>query len=178
MNEELNSYVTTLIEDTHLKMDEFSTPEMAFTAAVLEKIEDLLDCKEIAIEHCKITNTAGKVLGEIHAYAESTNGEVLYLFYTDYNPRNEVQVKSNSASQPSLTRPQGFYNAAIRCAHVDMEPDSAEYKACKYIYDNVQQFMSVNLVVLSNYVINKLQLSRIRLANKPVFFDVWDLKKI
>ena len=51
-----------------------------------------------------------KISGEIHAYGESTNGEVLYLFYTDYNPRVDVQVKSNSECQTSLNRPQGFYN--------------------------------------------------------------------
>lgn len=178
MNEELNSYIDSLIEDTQMVMDEFQTPEMAFTATVLEKIEDLLDCKDITIEHCKITDRSGKIEGEIHAYAESTNGEVLYLFYTDYNHRHDVQVKSNTDCQTSLTRPQGFYNKAIRGYHIDFDSASSEYNACKFIYDKVQQFQSVNLVVLSNYVINNLSLKKIKIATKPVFYDVWDLKKI
>ncbi len=178
MNEELSSYISTLIEDTQILMDEYQTPEMAFTATVLEKIEDLLDCKEITIQHCKITDKNGKTEGEIHAYTESTNGEVLYLFYTDYNPCNEVKTKSNTDSQSSLNRPQGFYNKAIRAYHLDVDSASPEYAACKYIYDRVQQFQSVNLIVLSNYVINNLSLKKIKIAAKPVFYDVWDLKKI
>lgn len=178
MNEELNSYVASLIEDTQMMMDEYQTPEMAFTAAVLEKIEELLDCKDIIKEHCKITKSNGDTIGEIHAYAESTNGEVLYLFYTDYNPLHDVTVKSNSDCKASLNRPQGFYNSAIRGYHIDMDSDSAEYRAAKFIYDNVQNFQSVNLVILSNYVINNLELKKIKIATKPVFHDVWDLKKI
>lgn len=79
MNEELTSYAITLMEDTHLNMDEYSTPEVAFTATVLEKISELLDCTDPTIGHCIITSKKGSVDGEIHAYAASTNGEVLYL---------------------------------------------------------------------------------------------------
>ena len=178
MNEELNSYVATLIDETQMVMDEFQTPVMAFTSTVLNKIEDLLDCKDITVEHCKIMDKAGKISGEIHAYGESTNGEVLYLFYTDYNPRVDVQVKNNSESQSSLNRPQGFYNKAIRGHHFDLDSSSSEYRACKYIYDNVQQFQTVNIVVLSNYVINNLSIKKYMIASKPVYPDVWDLKKI
>lgn len=163
MNEELNSFVATLIEDTQMMMDEYQTPEMAFTATVLDKIEELLDCDDIVKEHCKITKVNGDTIGEIHAYSQSTNGEVLYLFYTDYNSLHDVTVKSNSECQKSLTRLQGFYNSAIRGCHIDMDSSSAEYKASKFIYDNVQNFQSVNLVILSNYVINNLQLKKLRL---------------
>ncbi|MDD7107483.1 MAG: hypothetical protein PUI10_02880, partial [Prevotellaceae bacterium] len=84
MNEELYSFVATLIEDTQMMMDEYQTPEMAFTATVLEKIEDLLDCADVVKEHCKLTKVNGNTIGELHAYSQSTNSEVLYLFYTDY----------------------------------------------------------------------------------------------
>lgn len=178
MNEELNNYVASLIEDTQMAMDEFQTPEMAFTATVLEKIEELLDCKDIVIEHCRLTKTNGDVKGELHAYSESSNGEVLYLFYTDFNPRHDVTIKSNTDCQASLSRPQGFYNAAVRGIHFDLDSFSPEYRAARFIYDNVQKIQSVNVIVLSNYVINNLTLNRIRIATKPVFHDVWDLKKI
>jgi len=178
MNEELASYVASLLEDTQLKMDEYKTPEMAFTATILEKIEDLLDCSSPVIEHCKLTKSNGDITGEIHAYAESMNGEVLYLFYTDYNHSFDIKTKSNSESQTSINRPQGFYQAAVRCAFDQVDSASPEYTALKYIYDNVQNFKSVNIVVLSNFVINNLVVSKIKIATKPVFCDVWDLKKI
>ena len=178
MNEELYSFVATLIEDTQMMMDEYQTPVMAFTATVLDKIEDLLDCKDITKEHCRLTKKNGDIIGEIHAYAESTNGEVLYLFYTDYNHNHEVTIKSNTDSQTSFNRLQGFYNSAIRGVHFDCDENSAEFRAGKFIYDNNNNFTSINLVILSNYVINNLKLKKIKIASKPVFHDVWDLKKI
>ena len=51
MNEELNSFVVSLLEDTQFKMDEYHTPEMAFTAVALDKIVELLDCTDPIIEH-------------------------------------------------------------------------------------------------------------------------------
>lgn len=178
MNEELTSYVTSLLEDTQLRMDEYETPEMAFTATVLDKIVDLLDCTDPIIEHCRITKSNGDIIGEIHAYAESTNGEVLYLFYTDYNHSIEVKSKNNSESQTSVNRPQGFYKAAIQCAFADKDSASSEYRALKHIYDNVQKYTSVNIVVLSNYIIKNLTINKCMIATKPVFNDTWDLKKI
>ena len=88
MNEELMSFVASLLEDTQLKMDEYQTPEMAFTSVALDKIVELLDCNDPVIEHCKLTKANGDTVGEIHAYAESVNGEVLYLFYTDLGSRH------------------------------------------------------------------------------------------
>lgn len=177
MDEELTSFAASLLEDTQMKMDEYATPEMAFTAAVLEKIVDLIDCKDPVIEHCKITKSNGSTIGEIHAYAESNNGEVLYLFYTDYNPKPNVETKSNTDSKASVNRPQGFYNEAVRFAYNDMDESSSEYKSLKYIYDNIQRFKSVNIVVLSNYIINNLSIKKVMIV-KPVYLDSWDLKKL
>ncbi len=178
MNEELTSYVASLIEEAQLNVEEYKTPEMAFTATVLDQIEELLDCKEIIKEHCVITKKNGDITGEIHAYSESTNGEVLYLFYTIYNPSLDVITKRASDCQSSFNRPQGFYNAAIRGWHIDYDSSSPEYRASKFIYDKVQSFQTVNLVVLSNYIINNLSLKKVKIASKSVFTDVWDLKKI
>ena len=177
MNEELSSFAASLLEDTQLEMDEYQTPEMAFTAVALGKIVDLLDCTDPVIEHCKLTKSNGDITGEIHAYAESVNGEVLYLFYTDYNPLPDVKTKSNTECQPLVSRPQGFYNLAVRGAYIDTDSSSSEYKALKFIYENVQKFNSVNVVILSNYIINNLTVKKVTVV-KPLFHDTWDLKKL
>lgn len=158
-------------------MDEYETPEMAFTAVALDKIVELLDCTDPIIEHCKLTKTNGDTVGEIHAYAESVNGEVLYLFYTDYNPIPEVKTKNSTDCQPFINRPQGFYNQAVRFAQNDVDSSTPEYRALSYIYKNVQKYNSVNIVILSNYIINNLTIRRYSVV-KPLFHDTWDLKKL
>lgn len=177
MNKELTSFVVSLLEDTQFKMDEYQAPEMAFTAVALDKIVELLNCTDPVIEHCKLTKSNGLILGEIHAYAESMNGDVLFLFYTDYNPFPEVKTMSNIECQPLINRPQGFYDQAIRFEQGVVNPSSAEYRALKYIYDNVQKFKSVNIVILSNYIINNLAIKSVRVS-KPLILDTWDLKKL
>lgn len=178
MEGELKDFALDLIEETQMAMDECPTLEIAFTTTVLKEIDELIDCTELTIEHCKLTDKGGKTEGEIYAYGENSNGEVLFLFYTDFNPSIEIKSKSNSDNQVSLNRPQGFYNKAIRGYHFDLDNNSAEYRACRYIYENGQRFKTVRLVVLTNYIVNKASLNRIRIANKVVFDDVWDLKKI
>lgn len=178
MQEELKFCANQLIEDTLIAMEEYHTPEMAFTASVLDKIEDRFNCDEIIKEHCRLTKSNGTIFGEIYAYGLSENKEVLYLFYTDYNSCNEIKIKSNTESQISLNRPQTFYNQAIRGAHLDLKEDGNEYQALKFIYDNNQSIQSVKIIVLSNYIINSLSLKKKMIASRSVFFDVWDLKKI
>ena len=168
MKEELTSFALSLLEETQMLMDEYRTPEMAFTAAVLDDIVELLDCTDPVIEHCKLTKANGDIIGEIHAYAESVNGEVLYLFYTDYNPLPEVKTKNNTECQPLINRPQSFYNQAIRFAYYDVDSSSSEYRALKYIYDNVQRFNSVNIVILSNFIINNLTAKKITVSIVPL----------
>ena len=40
-----------------------------------------------------------------------------------------------------------------------------EFRAGKFIYDNNNNFTSINLVILSNYVINNLKLKKIKIAS-------------
>jgi len=178
MNEELSSFMESLLEETQMVMDEYDIVEMAFTSTILEKISELLDCTDPVIEHCVFAKKNDAIEGEIHAYAESTNGEVLYLFFTDYNYSHEVETKNNTKAQTSVARMQGFYNKAIRGAHIDLDSSAPEYKASKFIYDNNQKFQTVKLVVLSNYIINDFTLKKTTIATKPVYTDIWDLKKI
>lgn len=76
-----------------------------------------------------------------------------------------------------INRPQGFYDQAVRCAYSDVDSSSSEYRALRFIYDNVHKFNSVNIVVLSNYIINNLTVKKVRIV-KPLFHDTWDLKKL
>lgn len=178
MNDELNQFSQEIITETHLKRDVFPDLDMAFTAAILEKISDLLDCTEPILKHCRLTTRNGNVTGEIHGYAESVNEEVLYLFYSDFNPNSEIKNKNNTEGQVSIVRPQGFYNAAIRGIHTDYDMASNEYDALKYIYDNNQKFNTVKIVVLTNYNYNDLTIKNLRIPNKPVYLDLWDIKKL
>ncbi len=178
MGEDLKSYGIELLEEAQVAMEPASDYETALTECILDKITGLIDSQDPVIQHCVIKNKAGSILGEIHGYAESTNEEVLYLFYTIYNPSVEVTSKSNSDVQPAINRAQGFYKRATQACYEDFDIDTPEYSALKYIYDNNYKYKSINIKVISNHILSNVELKKIVVTSKPVFLDVWDIRKL
>lgn len=177
MEEKLNEYAITLLEDTQILMDEYQDPELAFTASVLDKIGDLIDCTEPVLSHCRILSMDNKTLGEIHGYAENSNKEMLYLFYTDYNPSQEIKSKSNTDCQEGINRAQGFFKRASQAVYVDKDMESDEYKTLKYVYDNIHHYQAVTILLISNCILNNVSIKKIK-TSRPLYLDVWDLRKI
>lgn len=178
MNDDLTTYGVNLLEETQLVMEPDKTPEEIFTGNILEQISPLIDCDQPVIEHCVIKDKVGKVLGEIHGYAESTNEEVLYLFYTIYNPHVDIQSRNNTEVQPAINRAQGFFKKASQAVFEDFDCNTSEYIALKYIYENIHKYKSVNIKIISNYILNNVELKKITITTKPVYLDVWDIKKL
>lgn len=178
MNEDLKTYGITLLEETQLAMEPGISSEEVFTEIVLDKISPLLDCEQPTIRHCVIKDKVGKILGEIHGYAESTNGEVLYIFYTLYNPHTDILSKSSTEVQPAINRAQGFFKKASQAVFEDFDGYSSEYIALKYIYDNIHKYKCINIKILSNYILNNVDLKKVSITTKPVYLDVWDIRKL
>lgn len=178
MNEDLNAYGVSLLEETQLAMEPNKTPEEIFTANILEQISPLIDCDQPVIDHCVIKDAAGKILGEIYGYAESTNEEVLYLFYSIYNPHVEILSKNNTEVQPAINRTQGFFKKASQAVFEDFDVSTPEYRVLKHIYENIHKYKSVNIKIISNFILNHVELKRITITTKPVYLDVWDIRKL
>lgn len=178
MKEDLNEYGISILEDTKLMMEPESDADEAFTQAILEQITDLIDCEQPVVRHCVIRNKAQNILGEIHGYAESTNGEVLYLFYSLYNPHSEITSKNNTEVQPAINRAQGFYKKAVQAVYDDFDESSPEYEVLKFFYENVSKHKTINIKILSNHILNNIEIKKISILNKPVYLDVWDIRKL
>lgn len=181
MNEELLEYRQQL----EAKTEEFTSSEpirsIAFTKYILSEIAEKINVLDYEIANGKITNKAGNIIGELYAYAESSNQEVLSLFYSVYDSKNDKEIKtlSDSDLQKYWNRLQGFYNACIRGAYFDMSKNSPLYEAAKTIYENHNAYVTVRMYILSNCAVSKSTPKKIRIADeKEVFTDVWDIKKI
>lgn len=181
MNEELLEYRQQL----EAKTEEFTSSEpirsIAFTKYILSEIAEKINALDYEIANGKITNKAGNIIDELYAYAESSNQEVLSLFYSVYDSKNDKEIKtlSDSDLQKYWNRLQGFYNACIRGAYFDMSKNSPLYEAAKTIYENHNAYVTVRMYILSNCAVSKSTPKKIRIADeKEVFTDVWDIKKI
>ena len=177
----IDAYIEDLNSEVELLRNDYPLPVMAFTAYVTEEIASLTNVNEHFVVHCLKKDKGNKVQGEIHGYGISENEEVLTLYYSVYstdNPSNQSTSLLRADFDKAINRLQGFYNCAIRGAHMDFEEDSKEYDTFKFIYDHQTGIMAVRLCVLSNRSINDYAIKDIRIDGKNVEHDIWDIKKI
>ena len=184
MKDNLKSYIDELDEETQLLMDEYPKRDTAFTSYILKEIAELINMDEYRVDHCIYQKNSHSILGEIYGFSLSESKEVLTLIYTIYDPTAAEGVKSlqDAEYQKALNRLQGYFNAAARGLHYDLQDkgkeDTPSFEIAKEIYDNMSNIISVRLLVLSNSTINKSEIKKIRINGKATYPDVWDLKKI
>lgn len=170
---DLNAEVQQLINEEKL------LPVPAFTQYVTDGIAEKTGVDEHYSEHCQVTDKMNRVLGEIHGYGISANKEVLTLYYSIYDPTlKESTAITTTDFDRGISRMQGFYNLCIRGTHIGMNEDLPEYEVLKFVYDNLSSIVTVRLCLLSNFLINKYKIKRIRIDGKNVMADVWDINKI
>ena len=170
---DLNAEVQMLISEEKL------LPVPAFTQYVTDGIAEKTGVDEHYIVHCLMTDKMNRVLGEIHGYGISANKEVLTLYYSVYDPtlKEPTAITTNDFDR-GINRMQGFYDLCIRGTHIGMNEDLPEYEVLKFVYDNLSSIVTVRLCLLSNFLINKYKIKRIRIDGKNVMADVWDINKI
>ena len=170
---DLNSEVQALMDDEKL------LPVPAFTQYVTDGIAEKTGVDEHYAVHCLMTDRSNRVLGEIHGYGISANQEVLTLYYSVYDPtlKEATAITANDFDR-GINRMQGFYDLCIRGTHIGMNEDLPEYEVLKFVYDNLSSIVTVRLCLISNFLINKYKIKRIRIDGKNVMADVWDINKI
>ncbi len=177
----LKEYLNVLEEETAqtMEQEQIGNREEAFTHYVLSQIATKVSAENYTVCHASIKNSAGNFLGEIFAYNESSNQEVLTLFYTIYSTDNkEVKVLNDSDVQYAWQRLQGFYDRAIRNAAVDMDESNPAFEICKMIDDHKNDYKTIRFHILSNCVIKKSAPKKIRIRDKETDSNYWDLNKL
>jgi hypothetical protein len=177
----IDAYIEDLNSEVELRRNDYPLPVMAFTAYVTDEIASLTNVNEHFVVHCLKKDKGGKVQGEIHGYGISENEEVLTLYYSIYSTDNSSSQSTSllrTDFDKAINRLQGFYNYAIRGAHMDVEEGTNEYDTFKFIYDHQVGIMAVRLCVLSNCSISDYAIRDIRIDGKNVEHDIWDIKKI
>ena len=177
----MKEYLHELVERTAcvLHEEQFGNREDAFTHYILSQIGTKVSAENYVVCHASIKNSADKFLGEIFAYNESENQEVLTLFYTIYETEtNSVTTKNDSDMQYAWARLQGFYEKAIRNAAEDMDRDDPAYEVCRMIDDHKNLYKTIRFYILSNCVTRRSEPKKIRIRDKETDCNIWDLKKL
>ena len=176
----IDSYRSDLNKEVAEKASlEKMVPVPAFTEYITEAISEKTNVDERRTVHCEIKDMLNRVKGEIYGYGLSPNKEVLTLYYSIYEPTfADRDSLTDTQFQTAMNRLQGFYEACIKGTHIGMDEDLSEYAVLKYIYDNLSTILTVRLCLLSNYFIKDYKIKRMRIDDKNVIMDVWDIEKI
>ena len=177
----LKDYLSVLELETAqtMQQEQIGNREEAFTHYVLSQIATKVSSENYVVCHASIKNSADNFLGEIFAYNESSNQEVLTLFYTIYSTDNtDVKVLNDSDVQYAWQRLQGFYDRAIRNAAADMDESNPAYEVCKMIDDHKNDYKTIRFYILSNCVIKKSAPKKIRIRDKETDSNIWELNKL
>lgn len=179
MAESIDKYIGEVQEKVNELLVETGSPQQAFTKYVLEAMSEKGNLGEAEECYGIIRNDAnGNVLGEINGYAISLSGETICLFYTIYEPPQGDGPYPVPADRyhNAINRLQGYYKEAVAGRCNDMEPSSADYKICKFIYENEEEITNVRLFVITNGTIkSNLKEPKQRINDKLVTFTSWDL---
>lgn len=182
MNENLVEFFKDLDLNTAITMsnEQISSREVAFTTYVLSQIATKVGADNYEVVHASLKSNDGKCLGEIFAYNESANQEVLTLFYTIYDSSStgETKVLTDSDIQYAWNRLQGFYERSIRGAYYDLDEQDPAYDISKIIDDHKNTYQTIRFYVLSNYCIKRSEPKKYRIRSKETDSNVWDLKKL
>lgn len=182
MNDYITEYLAELEEDTSAVMnaEQYASRTMAFTHHVLTEIASKVGAENFVVEHAELRSASDKNLGEIHAYSESDNGEVLTLFYTIYDndTKNGIKVLNNSELQPIWNKIQGFYERAVNGICDKLNEDDPAYEITKLIDDHQDKYTTIRFYILSNYSIKQSAPKNIRVRKKGTDSNVWDIKKL
>lgn len=175
----IDSYLQELNEEVEQLRDGHTLPVMAFTQYITDSIAEMTNVDEHNAVHCLVTDSIGRIQGEIYGYGISANEEVLTLYYSIYDPTMKTPASlTGTEYNQALNRLQGFYNQSIRAGHLDMDEESPEYEVSKFIYDHLSGIMTVRLCLLSNYQIKDYTVKKLRIDGKIVNTDIWDINKI
>ena len=180
MKDELKAFLQKLENGVMEVAQNMQNRELAFTDYVLGEIADKIDAKRYNISYGKVLRRDNAVLGEIYGYNESSNGEVLTLFYTIYDSlaTDEVKTIPSEVLQRAFVRLQGFYEQARNGIAAGMSKDNALYEAAALIAKNWKNYYQIKLCILSNCAAGKTEIRRRRIDSKDLSYDVWDLRKL
>lgn len=182
MNDNLFQYLKDLEQNTAITMqnEQIASRELAFTDYVLSQIATKVGAENYQVQHCEMKDISGKYQGEIFAYNESANQEVLTLFYTIYDAssNNEIRVLNDSDVQYAWNRMQGLYEKSIRGCYLDMEETDPNFSLCKMIDDHKGTYQTIRFYILSNCSVKRTEPKKMRVRSKETDCNVWDLKKL
>jgi len=178
MIEELRNFAEELQQGTTEMMEDSTNRNEAFTKYILDEISETAHLNEPKVFCSTRTNAAGSVIGQIHGYAISGNGQTVSLFYTLYNANPDSEMIPAADYNKAIARLQGYYKEALRGLYHDLSPNDPAYALAKYICTMDDEIATVRLCVLTNGIVKNQEVKKCSIYNKNIQIDCWDIKKL
>ncbi len=178
MIEELKTFAEELQQETTEMMEDSSNRSEAFAKYILEEIGEAAHLNDPKVFCATKANSAGSIIGQIHGYDISRNGQTVSLFYILYNAKPDTEMIPAADYNKAIARLQGYYKEALRGLYHDLSSDSPDYALAKYICTMDDEVVTVRLSVITNGIVKNQEVKKCTIYNKNIQIDCWDIKKL
>lgn len=158
-----------------------ATREDKFTEFVMELLADAGETEGIRLCHYEKENRWENIQFKINGYALEEGFETLDIFIASWRDTLESYRIAKADFDKLIKWPTDFINAALKGFKDEIEPSSEAYGLAELVCKNRDQFVRINVFILSNGIIPHDPPGQFKLKgfDEIVFnFHVWDLERL
>ena len=161
--------------------EEGATKEDKFTEFVMELLADAGETEGIRLCHYEKENRWENIQFKINGYALEEGFETLDIFIASWRDTLESYRITKADFDKLVKWPTDFVNAALKGFKDEIEPSSEAYGLADMVRKNRDEFVRINVFILSNGIIPHDPPGNFKLKgfDDIVFnFHVWDLERL
>jgi len=183
-NFELEQYLQELyyeVDSLAFAEEDGATKEDKFTEYVMEILSEAGETEGVRLCHYEKENRWENIQLKINGYAIEEGYETLDIFISSFQDTNQIYRIGKPEFDKLIKWPTAFLNLAFKGHLEDIEPSTEAHGLAKLMRDNRDDFIRVNVFIISNGNIPHDPPKNFRLKGLETItinFHVWDAERL
>jgi hypothetical protein len=181
---ELDQYLKELYHEVNslaFADEDGASKEDKFTEYIMEVLTEAGETEGVRLCRYEKENRWENIQFKINGYAIEEGYETLDIFISSFRDTNQLYRLGKPEFDKLIKWSTGFLNAALKGYLGDIEPSSEAYGLAKLILEKRNDFIRVNLFILSNGVIPHEAPKKFKLKSIEDItfnFHIWDAERL
>lgn len=181
---ELDQYLKELYHEVNslaFADEDGASKEDKFTEYIMEVLTEAGETEGVRLCRYEKENRWENIQFKINGYAIEEGYETLDIFISSFRDTNQLYRLGKPEFDKLIKWSTGFLNAALKGYLEDIEPSSEAYGLAKLILEKRNDFIRVNLFILSNGVVPHEAPKKFKLKSIEDItfnFHIWDAERL
>ncbi|WP_282781303.1 AIPR family protein [Phaeodactylibacter xiamenensis] len=181
---ELDQYLKELYHEVNslaFADEDGASKEDKFTEYIMEVLTEAGETEGVRLCRYEKENRWENIQFKINGYAIEEGYETLDIFISSFRDTNQLYRLGKPEFDKLIKWSTGFLNAALKGYLADIEPSSEAYGLAKLILEKRNDFIRVNLFILSNGVVPHEAPKKFKLKSIEDItfnFHIWDAERL